>query len=146
MPTASRLVAALILAALAWLVSDMIKPLFEEGKDFGKFNLLNAVIGLCIGWMFVGRRAGLGMMPAVNNGLTGGVLLVLWGLFFQGAYKMFQLSMRGRYDGAFEALADVFQRAAEFAVIMATPPILGALVVGSILSGLGAEMVSRRTS
>lgn len=146
MPTAARVIAAFCLAALAWLVSDMIKPLFDENKNFGNFNLINLAIGVAVGWQVIGSRAGRGMGSAINNGLTGGVLLLFWALLFHSGYKMFQLSMRGRYDGAFEAAAAVFQIMAENAILIATPLILTTLVVGSALSGLLAEFTSKRIS
>ncbi|MGB7318461.1 MAG: TrgA family protein [Planktotalea sp.] len=146
MPTAARVIAALCLAALAWLVSDMVKPLFEEGKTFGNFNLINAVVGFLVGWQVVGARAGRGMGAAINNGLTGGVVMLFWALLLHSSYKMFQVSMRGRYDGAFEAAAAAFQIMFEFATLIATPLIITTLVVGSALSGLFAEYTSRRAS
>ena len=146
MPTAARLIAALCLAALAWLLSDMVKPLFEEDKNFGSFNLINAGLGLVVGWQVIGSRAGRGMGAAINNGLTGGVLLLFWALLLHSSYKMFQVSMRGRYDGAFEAAAAIFQIMADYAVLIATPLILFTLIVGAALSGLFAEFTSKRAS
>ena len=72
MPTAARFVAALCLAVLAWVVSEQIKPLFDEDKAFGNFNLINFVIAVAVGWQVIGSRAGRGLSAAINNGLTGG--------------------------------------------------------------------------
>ncbi len=146
MPTAARMIAALCFAALAWLVSDMIKPQFDEDKNFGNFNLINAGIGFLIGWQAVGSRAGRDMGAAINNGLTGGVLEVFWTLLLHSSYKMFQISMRGRYDGAFDAAAAIFQIMAEHALYLATPLIITTLIVGSAVSGLLAEFTAKRAS
>ena len=146
MPTAARVIAAFCLAALAWLVSDQIKPLFDEDKNFGNFNLINLAIGAVVGWQVIGSRAGRGTSAAINNGLTGGVLLVFWALLFHSSYKMFQVSMRGRYDGAFEAGAAIFQIMAENAILIATPLIITTLLVGSAVSGLLAEFTAKRVS
>ncbi|WP_439142374.1 TrgA family protein [Planktotalea sp.] len=146
MPTAARVIAALCLAALAWLVSEQIKELFEDDKPFGNFNLINTGIALVVGWQVVGSRAGRGMSAAINNGLTGGIMLFLWCSLAHGAIEMFERSMRNRYDGALEALAAMFQLIAENAILVATPLILGTLVVGSALSGLFAEFTAKRAS
>ncbi|MGH1579001.1 TrgA family protein [Planktotalea sp.] len=146
MPTAARLIAALCLAALAWLVSDMIKPLFDEDKNFGFFNLINLGLGFVLGWQVIGSRAGRGMGAAINNGLTGGVLLLFWGLLLHSAIKMFELSMRGRYDGFFDAFLAVFDMMYESAILIGTPLILTTLIVGASVTGLFAEMTSRRAS
>lgn len=145
MPTASRLIAALCLAGLAWLVSDMIKPLFEEGKDFGNFNLINLVIGALTGWQVVGSRAGRGYAAGFSNGLTGGIVLVFWGLLIHSAVRMFEISMRGRYDGFFDAFGAAVEIMGDNALLIATPAILGTLFAGSILSGLLAEFVNRQS-
>lgn len=143
MPTASRLVAAVLLAGLAWLVSEQIKPLFLEGTAFGWFNHINALFGLVIGWQVIGSRAGRGMSAAISNGLTAGVILVFWGLLVHSGIEMFEKSMRLRYDGAFEAFAAVFQIMSEYAVLIATPLIITTLVVGSCIAGVVAEWVER---
>lgn len=146
MPTAARLVAGLCLAGVGWFVSQLIMPLMPEGTAFGWFSVLNAALGLVIGWQVIGSRAGRGISAAISNGLTAGVVLLLWGLFLQSSYKMFNLSMRGRYDGAFEAGADVFNRMVEFGAIIATPAVLGALVLGAVMSGIIAEITGRFAS
>lgn len=143
MPTAARLVAALCLAILAYLVSQMIKPLLPEGTDFGYFDYVNIVLGLLAGWFVMGRRAGRGVVHGINNGLAGVFMLVLWGLAVQGAYEMFRLAMRNRYDGAFEALTAIIQIAAEYAVIIATAPIGITLLIGAVVSGLATEFAAR---
>jgi hypothetical protein len=70
MPTAARMISAICLAALAWVVSEQIKTLFEEDKVFGFFNMINLVLGFVIGWQVIGSRAGRGYSAAINNGLT----------------------------------------------------------------------------
>ena len=96
MPDASRLVAALSLAFLAFIVSGQIMPLMTEGMDFGWFTYVNVAIGLAIGWVVMGDRAGRGMTNAVNNGLTGMVVMVFWALFIQGGYEMMRRAMRNQ--------------------------------------------------
>ena len=146
MPTAARVIAALCLAALAWLVSEQIKELFDEDKPFGNFSLINTGIALGVGWQVVGSSAGRGISAAINNGLTGGIMLLLWCSLAYGAIEMFERSMRNRYDGALEALAAMFQLIAENAILVATSLILGTLVVGAGLSGLFAEFTAKRAS
>jgi hypothetical protein len=146
MPTAARVIAALCPAVLAWIVSEQIKELFEEDKPFGNFNLINLVLAFVVGWQVIGSRAGRGMAAAINNDLTGGIMLFLWVSLAHASIEMFERSMRNRYDGAFEALAAMFQLMAENAVLVATPLILGTLVVGSALSGFAAEFTAKRAS
>ena len=146
MPTASRLIAALCLAALAWVLSEMVKPLFEENKQFGNFSIINVAIGLIVGWRVIGSRAGRGIAASINNGLTGGLVLYFWVLFLHSGYKMFQVSMRGRYDGAFDAAGAVFDIMYENAVTTATGLVIISLVLGSVMTGVVAEFTAERAS
>jgi hypothetical protein len=144
MPDAARLVAALCLAVLGYAVSEMIKPLMEEGRNFGWFSFINAGIGAVMGWTWVGRHAGKeGITPAINNGLTGVALLVFWGLFVQGCYEMVRLAMRNRYDGPFEAIIAIFDIGYEYSLILVNGPIIAVLLVGSVLTGLLTEYAWR---
>lgn len=144
MPTASRLVAALSLMVIAFLVSSMIIDNGEEGKDYGYFSYVNLLLGFLCGWVIMGKRAGRGWTAAVNNGLTGVASLVFWGLFVQGTYEMFRLAMRHRYGGPFEALLAIFQIGLDFGKLLITPEIIATLAIGAILSGLFTEGASRR--
>lgn len=143
MPTAARLIAALCLGVLAWIISDMVKPLLPEGTDFGYFNFINLAIGILTGWIVVGSRAGRGYSAAIGNGLTGVVVLVFWGLFLQSWNEMFRLALRRRYDGPVEALADVFQIGFDWGQTMVTSEIMISLLVGACLTGILSELAAR---
>ncbi len=144
MPTAARLMAAICLAAVAYVISEMVKPLMPESTDFGYFVPLNIVLGILVGWIVMGRRAGRGTTSAINNGLTGVFVLMLWGVGIQSANEMVRLAMRNRYDGPFEAIIDTFQIGAEFVMIIATVPIGVTLVIAAVLSGLVTEFAGNR--
>ena len=143
MPTAARLVAAICLAVTAYLVSRMIIPLMPESTDFGYFVPLNIALGLVVGWIAMGWRAGRGVVAGINNGLTGVAVLVFWGLAVQAAYEMFRLAMRNRYDGPFDAIVAIFRIGAEYALMIGTVEIVVFLVVAAVVSGLLTEVAGR---
>ncbi|KIC39168.1 TrgA family protein [Leisingera sp. ANG-M7] len=144
MPTGARLAAAISLATLAFVVSFLVMPLLPVGTNFGYFVHINVVLGLLCGWIFMGKRAGRGVVPAINNGLTGMAVLVLWALFVQGAWEMFRLAMRHRYGGPFEALSQIFVIGMEYFFLIAVPSVVIPLVVGGALAGLVTENASQR--
>ncbi|MEM5544671.1 TrgA family protein [Sulfitobacter sp. AS92] len=146
MPTGARLMAAISLAVLAFILSGMVVPLMPESTDFGYFLPLNIVLGLLVGWSVMGRRAGRGTTAAINNGLAGVFVLMLWAIFLQAANEMVRLALRNRYDDPFEAIVAVFQIGAEFGVMIATVPMAVALVVGAVISGLLTEFAYNRWS
>lgn len=143
MPSAARAAAAIALAILGAYVSTLIIPLLPEGTDPGYFIYVNLALGAIVGWKSVGTRVGRGWTAAVNAGLTGGVLLVLWGLFVQGTNEMVARALKNRYDGPMEAIAAIFEIGIDFSLIMATPTIIATLVAGSIITGLLSEIAGR---
>ncbi|MGR3622496.1 TrgA family protein [Pseudophaeobacter sp.] len=144
MPTGARLTAALFMALVAFVLSGQVMPLMPEGTDFGFFTHINMVLGVLTGWIYMGKRVGGGLVPAINNGLTGVALMVLWALFIQGAWEMFSLAMRQRYGGPFEALKAIFDLSLEYAFVIGVPSVLIPMVVGGCLVGLLAESAHRR--
>lgn len=143
MPTAAKTLAALCLAVLGYIVSEMIKTEMPESTGFGRFSMINAALGFLVGWLVVGKRAGRGMVDGVANGLTGVVVLVFWGLFLQAAYEMFSRSMQRRFDGPVEAFAAVFEIGIEYAAVLGTPAILVALFIGALVTGYVTEYAAR---
>lgn len=143
MPTAPKMVAAVLLALLGYVVSNQIRPLMPEGTGFGIFNYVNAAIGFVCGWLIVGARAGRGISAGISNGFTAMVAMVFWGLFVQAANEMVRLAMRNRYSGPFEALADVFTIGVDYGATMMVWPIILTLFAGGVATGILAEISSR---
>ncbi len=144
MPTAPKLVAALLFGALAFFVSDLIKPLLPEGTQFGLFSLVNPLVGALMGWRISGARAGYSMRASLGYGITTVVVTVFWCLFIWSGYLMVEASTRLRYSGPMEAFRDMGAMMIEFAQMMATGQVLGSLLVGALFFGWLTEQVSRR--
>lgn len=144
MPTAARLTASACLALLAFILSGQIMPLMPEDTDFGYFTLVNIVLGILVGWVFMGRHVNFGFAASVTNGLTGVLVLVFWGLFVQGANEMIRLAMRNRYDGPFEAIFAIFEHMVEYGLVLLNPLLLATMAIGGILSGLATNFAWRR--
>lgn len=146
MPTMGRLVGAILFAGLAWYTSLLIIPLFPVGTNLGLFQEVNTFFGLIAGWTVAGSRAGLGYVAAFSYGLTALVAMVVMALFFNSSVVMVEQSLRKRYDGPGEAVTDVFQMFVDHAIMMATPEIIGTLLIGGIVGGLVTEFFGRRFS
>ena len=144
MPTAAKLVAAILFGALAFLVSELVRPLFPEGTDLGRFALYNALIGAVIGWGMAGARARTTWSNAVAYGLTAAASMVVSGLLIYGILKMVRQSTRRVYEGPMEAMVDVVRIIIEDAgKYIAQPDILIVLAVGGVVGGLITEWVGR---
>lgn len=146
MPDAARLVAALCLAVTGFFLSGLIMGMYEELKgetNFGWFIWVNVAVGIAVGWVSMGKRAGRGVSQAITNGITGVFLLILWGLFIQACNEMTRLAMKNRYDNAFEAIAAIFQIMAEWGLLLLTAPILGTSAVAAFVAGILTEYAWR---
>ena len=143
MPDAAKLIAGLFIGVLAYLISFQIIPLMPESTDFGNFVYINALLGLIVGWIVMGKRAGRGLTAAINNGLGGALMLVLWGLFIYSCYMMFGRALDNWYSGLFAAIAAVFQFMAEYALMLMTPQIVFMLAIGGVMAGLATEYAWR---
>ncbi|MBL4766446.1 MAG: TrgA family protein [Rhodobacteraceae bacterium] len=144
MPTAARLVAAICLALLAFIVSGQIMPLMPEGTNFGYFIYINIALGVSTGWIIMGKRAGKGTTAAINNGITGMIALLFWGLFVQGCYEMIRQAMRHRFDGPFEALLGIAKIATAYGMTILVPHVIATLLIGGILSGFATEYAAKK--
>lgn len=144
MPNAAKLFAAIGLAVLGWIASDMIRPLVPYNVDFGYFNYVNAGLGALIGWIFLGPRAGGGMSSAINNGITSAVVLVIVGVLVQATNEMVKLSFARRYDSPFEAVAAIFEITIDYAMILVDLQLILVLIGGGIAASLMTEVAGRR--
>lgn len=144
MPTAAKLVAAIAFAALAWFLSDLVKPLLPEGTQVGLLSPINAFFGLIMGWRIMGKNAGKGLFPSSGYGLTTLVATVFWCLLIWGGYEMIVRATRLRYDGPVEALQDMITLMLEYGQLAATNTILGTAVLGCLFCAWLAELSARR--
>jgi hypothetical protein len=144
MPTAAKLIAALGLALVAFVVSGQVIPLMPEGFDFGWFTHVNVVLGLVCGWWIIGPRLGEGLVGAIMSGLTGMAVLVFWALFVQACNEMVRLAMDRRLNGPFDAIIETIQLMFDYGLLIAEWNILATLVIGGALTGLAAAAAARR--
>ena len=146
MPTAARLVAAILLAGLAWAASQQISALMPDDTDFGWFDLVNSGIAFLCGWTVIGRRMGRGWLDGIGAGLTGTVALVFWAVFAQSLYEMLVRALDRRFNGPVEAIGGMMEIAVDYARHLIDAPLIGLLIIGGIVVGLIAEAVSHRWS
>lgn len=143
MPTAAKAIAALCLAVLGFISSELVKTLLPEIKNWGYFSYFNAALGAVVGWIVVGNRAGRGTKDAIANGLTGVVAMILWALAFHSSYEMFQLSMKRRFDGPVEAFAAIFEIGLEYGNVLINPLMIVTFLVGALVTGYLSEAAAR---
>ncbi|GFE50238.1 hypothetical protein So717_19910 [Roseobacter cerasinus] len=143
MPNAARLVAALCVGGLALIVSVQVMGLMPDSADFGYFTYVNGLIGLCVGWIVVGKRAGRGLAAAINNGLSGVLMLLLWALFVHACVEMVDRALANRYGDVFQAIVAVLKLMAEYGLVLLDTLAIATLIAGGLVSGLLTEYAWR---
>lgn len=144
MPTAAKLVGAVVFFGVGWLAALQVLATLPEGTPATYFPLTIALIGLWQGCSVAGRHAGAGTADAVGNGLRTSVQIALIGLAVFALRTMFIRSADLRYDGFGEAVVAAMELFIEYAVQALTVPIWGVLLAGGVIGGLICEAAARR--
>lgn len=146
MPTGGKLIAAVCFAALAFFISGLIIPFLPEGTPVGKFGPINALIGLIMGWVIMGKGAGKSLRQSLGYGLTTLAATVFWCLVAWAGWAMLQNSLRLRYDGPMDALKDMAQLAIDYAKLIAVQAVVIPALVGALFMAWVTDFFARRWS
>lgn len=146
MPTASKLVAALVYALLGSVAAHTFIKYLPEGTPPGYFREITAAIGFAVGWLVMGKLTRKGYREAVNSGMMTALILVFWTLLAFSLYFMLKKSTRMMYDGTMEAALGVFQLMFDYGKMLLVPDMLVVIFVGGILAGLVTEWAGKRWS
>lgn len=148
MPTGGKLVGAIAFAALAYFLSDLVKPLLaeSEGGRVGWLSPVNALVGAVLGWRVMGRGAGRRYVQAFGYGLTTMLATLFWCLLFWSGHKMLIQSTRLAYDGPMEALQAMGGQFVEYFRMLLVPEVAVPAIVGALFMGWLTEFFARRWS
>jgi len=146
MPTGGKLIGALVFAALAYFITDLVKPLLPEGTQVGKFSPINALIGFVMGWTILGRGAGKSYRQVFGYGFTTLAATAFWCLLFWAGVEMLDRSMRLFYDGPVQALQEMAALFIEYAKLVAVQSVIWPAVVGTVFVSWFTEFFARRWS
>lgn len=146
MPTAAKLVAAILTAALGYFVADVIIPHLPEQDRDNWMREVSAFLGLIIGWRFLGWRIGGGYSQALGLGLSTSLVLFVTGAVVFAGYEMLIRSLRKSYDGPVEAIEGMVGIAVENLEYVQHADVIATFVIGGFIVGLLTEMAARRWS
>ncbi len=144
MPTAGRLAGAIMFALYGWYVAGYSVRFFPEENAPDLLIPVATFVGLLIGWMIVGSRAGRGYNPAIGIGLTAASAYSFWVIFLLSFQAMMKNAMRRLYDGPMEALADTFDIMLEQAKDFLDIGLIITVFVGGIICAWVTEYFGKR--
>jgi len=146
MPTAAKLVAAILTAALGYGVATLIVEHLPEQDRLNWMRETSAILGVLVGWRFLGKRVGGGFHHALGMGLSTALVLFVSGMMTFAFYEMIIRSLRKSYHGPFEALQGMMAIAIENLEYVQFADVIAVLLVGGMLVGLICEFAARRWS
>ncbi len=146
MPTAPKLVAAIIFGFVAWFAASLIIPYLPPGTRIAWVPEGSAAIGVLMGWFTSGAKAGAGIGSGLGYGLTTVALIVFWGLFVFAGEEMLDRSLNVRYDGPIQAISDMIMLMLGYGQVMAKPDVIVWLLLGAVFGGVVTELSARRWS
>ena len=145
MPTASKLIGAILFGAMGLAIAWLIVPTLEGADSRKPWIPIFGAVGLWAGWSIMGRGTRQGYGPAVGIGLTAAAALAFVGLFVMSFWRMWARAMDGGFGAdPVGAVVSIFTNIADYAVQLVTPQIGLILVVGGLLGGIVSEFVGRR--
>jgi ABC-type antimicrobial peptide transport system permease subunit len=145
--TTARVIGAILMGALGWFVSDMVRPLMPESTVFGWFNHVNLALGGYVGGAMLVPKDGqdeANPLAPLSRGLTAAFSLASIAILAQAVNEMLRLSMRLRYSNPLKALEDVFRIIAEYGAILLHPTVIGPLIIGTVLIAFIVGMAHSR--
>ena len=147
MPTAAKLVSALLFAAVGYFAAEAYGQTLPPGQPRQWLAPIVAAIGLGQGWLTMGSLVGQGISVAVTTGVRVSVQIAFWAVVGFGLYEMFYRSTRLRYDGVGEAVIAALDLFLDYGLsLLSATTCLVILLVGGAMSGVLAELVNRRWS
>jgi hypothetical protein len=144
MPTGAKLVAAACFAVVGWVMSNYYAMNMPDASAAGPMREWAALIGAIIGWMVMGPSVGRGYVEAAGSGIKTAVVLAVAALFLLALREMLDNSVKMRYDGALDAILDVFQVMARRSEALLSLGVFGTILFGGIVGGLLSENAGRR--
>lgn len=145
MPTAAKLISALVFAGITWLVAFLYAQGLSEGRPPAGLLGGSVVIGLLCGWIIMGRFASrpCGRVEAMGTGLRTAFTSALAVLFVFALAEMLKRSMKGRYSDPMQAVLSVFDLMLTQGQEMISAEIMAVLLLGGLLGGALAHWAGR---
>ncbi|MBL9073059.1 MAG: TrgA family protein [Tabrizicola sp.] len=144
MPTGAKLMAAASFAVVGWVLANFYAMNMPDASAAGPIREVAALVGAITGWKVMGPAVGKGYVEAAGAGVRTAIVLAVAALFLLALAEMLDNSVKMRYDGALEALLDIFQTMARRSGALLSVGVFGTILFGGVLGGLLTENAGRR--
>ena len=144
MPTGAKLMAAASFAVVGWIMANFFAMNMPDVTSLGPIRVAAAVTGAFVGWSVMGNAVGKGYIEAAGAGIRTALVVMVVALFLLALREMLINSVKMRYDGALDAILDVFQTMGKRAHGLLSLGMVGTILLGGTVAGLLSENAGRR--
>lgn len=144
MPTAAKLIAAVIFAIGGFLVADSVRPNLPEGQPTPWLVQISMLVPMICAWRVLGRLVGKSYAVAINSGIYAVVVSLFFVLLVFSISEMIKRSMRLQYDGPVEAVTNMFGIIFDYGLLLVGVNSLSIMAGMAVIGGLAAEWAHRR--
>lgn len=146
MPTAAKLVSAIVFACVAFLAATFYANAIPGGAPPGILPETSAVVGVMCGWFIMGQRAHRthSRIEAMGTGIRTSFTIVVFVVLIFACIEMMDRAFKGRYDTPMEAILGIFEQAIALAPPLAQPNVLAVLLLGGLFGGAAAHWAGQR--
>ena len=147
MPTAAKLVAAILLAISGVIVVIVTVNVYPDAarKSVGMTSAAVAM-GIFVGWRGLGRRISEEEGSGIVSGLKAGIAMFIWVLFLFGLGDMIAGIMDNDYYQPMTALLVIPAGMIKYGQLALNPPIMGTMVVLAAIVGKMTKNADKRWS
>ena len=147
MPTGARATGAVVFLVVGWLLANVYVANMPYEKSVGSFRELTALIGLLVGWLFMGSSVGKTYLDAAGSGLKTVFVLSFWAILMFSIWEMLKISTKKMvYDGPMDAVVDVFAIMLDRFWPLLSVGCVSVFFIGGAIGGVITEAASRRWS
>lgn len=144
MPTAAKLIAAVIFAIGGYLVAESVRPNMPEGQPTPWLLQVSIIVPIICSWRVLGRLVGKSYAVAINSGIYAVVVSLFFVLLVFAISEMVKRSTRLQYDGPVDAIINMFGIVFDYIVLLGDVNTLSILAGLAVIGGLAAEWAHRR--
>ena len=144
MPTAAKLLAAIVLAIAGYMTADAVRPLLPEGMPTKWLTQVSVLVPAICAWRVVGRLAGRGYKVSISMGVYAVCVAIFFCLVTFAIAEMLKRSIRLQYDGPMVAIVNMFGIVIEYGVLLLNPGPGIILLVTAFIVGPIAEFGQRK--
>ena len=137
MPTAAKLMAAIIFAITGYLTADAVRALLPESAPAKQLTVWSVVIPVNCGWRVIGKYVPRGgYAQRLNAGVYAMAVAVFFTVGACAVAEMIERSMDKQYSGPVEAILNMFGILLELGQLLLHPAPLAIMAVGAVSAGV----------